>query len=392
MNLEEICRVYGKQLPDAVPDHFKKMMNLVVPHVSGSAVPWDKVLPKNVYAQIEAHEQAETKRILDEIGPDMDYYKSIYTKTKSVFDHLQPAKVNFVKHKMYSIQEDASAHLSNWNADKYGFLPVPKYVLDETVTGRMKIKSGPNILLLPKKYRDILTSRFGSNGSIWYLDFTSLEPRVALSVKSYIDNHSLIGSVPLIKLLDLRTDDPLPKDVYSLALKTLKLSSEVSRDDIKQIVLSQLYGQSKSHTIEALEKHKVRDPEEVVDMVNDFFGIDALRQFVVQGFLKTDSRHLRTFYGRHLTPEDGKPHALLNYYVQSTAVDVALLGFAKILDRLAQIPDSLKVLVPIFLLHDALILDVHKDVEHLIPKLCTLGSKDIPGFGNQIFYMSGNKL
>jgi hypothetical protein len=149
---------------------------------------------------------------------------------------------------MYSMEEDASAHLTNWNADKYGFLPVPKYVLDETVTGRMKIKSGPNILLLPKKYRDILTSRFGSNGSIWYLDFTSLEPRVALSVKSYIGNHSLIGSVPLIQLLDLRTDDPLPKDVYSLALKTLKLSSEVSRDDIKQIVLSQLYGQSKSKT------------------------------------------------------------------------------------------------------------------------------------------------
>jgi len=241
----------------------------------------------------------------------------------------------------------------------------------------MKIKSGPNILLLPKKLRDIVTSRFGKNGNIWYLDYVSLEPRVALAIK---------------QILMASEKTPLPMDIYALALKTLKLSNEISRETIKQIVLSQLYGQSKSTIIETLEKYNVRDPDEVVEMVNDFFGIDTLRQFILQGYQKTSGTFLRTFYGRHLTPEDGKPHALLNYYVQSTAVDIALLGFAKILEKLSETKKAFDIIVPIFILHDALILDVHKDVEHLIPKLCILNSVGVKEIQEQTFWMTGKKL
>lgn len=391
MNHNDIFKVYGKHLPDTIPEHYKKMMRTVLPHTSGS-LPWESILPTDIYRQAKTQHDNQVSGALEEIGTDIDYYKEIYSKTNSVFDYLQPAKINFVKHKMHSVNPENRQHLLNWTPDKYGFLPVPTYSLNESVTGRMKIKSGPNILLLPKKFRDIITSRFGEKGSIWYLDFTSLEPRVALSLKSYILNSLLIGYPPLMEILKYEITEPVPKDVYSYALKTLKMSKDISRDNIKQIVLSQLYGQSKSLTVEALEKHNIRDPDEVVEMVNDFFGIDDLRQFVSQGYVKTDCRHLRTFYCRHLTPEDGKPHALLNYYIQSTAVDVALLGFKKILEKLASIPNSLEVIAPIFLLHDALILDVHNDVEHLIPKLCSLGSKDIPGFANQVFWMSGNKL
>lgn len=355
-------------------------------------MPWHNVMPLDSFQTAKQAQDQRLKNILGEIGGDIDYYNLIYSRTKTVFDYLKPAKIDFVRHKVHCLHEENKTHLKSWTADKYGYLPVPEYSLCESVTGRMKIKSGPNILLLPKKFRDIIVSRFGKDGAIWYLDFTSLEPRVALSVKSYISSGLLIGSVPHIKLLDFTNSEPLPKDIYSLALKTLKLSAEVSRETIKQIVLSQLYGQAKSLTIETLEKHNVRDPDEVVEMVNDFFGIDTLRQFILQGYQKTSGAFLRTFYGRHLTPEDGKPHALLNYYVQSTAVDVALLGFQKILQKLSETPGAFQVIVPIFLLHDALILDVHKDVEHLIPKLCTLGAKDIPGFKNQIFWMSGNKL
>jgi len=391
-DIEEICKVYGKTFPVLAPSHFQKMMSQVVPHSSGNVVPWHNVMPLSAYQVAKETQELFLTKIMGEINIDIDYYNLVYSKTRTIFNYLKPAKIDFVKHKVHCLHQENKSHLTNWTADKYGYLPVPEYSLCESVTGRMKIKSGPNILLLPKKFRDIIVSRFGKEGSIWYLDFTSLEPRVALSVKSYISSGLLIGSVPHIKLLDLTSPEPLPKDIYSLALKTLKLSTEVSRETIKQIVLSQLYGQAKSLTIETLEKYNVRGPDEVVDMVNDFFGIDTLRQFILQGYQKTSGTFLRTFYGRHLTPEDGKPHALLNYYVQSTAVDVALLGFQKILQKLSETPGAFEVIVPIFLLHDGLILDVHKDVEHLIPKLCSLGAKDIPGFKNQIFWMSGNKL
>lgn len=388
--MPEICKVYGKTLPVLAPENHLKMMRQVVPHADD--LPWQSIMTSDHFRQAKAKHDLETQNILTQIGPDIDYFNNVYAETQSVFDYLQPAKIDFVKYKMHCMSEENTTSLAGWEADKYGYLPVPEYSLAESVTGRMKIKSGPNILLLPKKYRDIIVSRHGKNGAIWYLDFTSLEPRVALSLKSYISSGVLIGSVPHINLLDLSVTETIPKDVYSLALKTLKLSTEVSRETIKQIVLTQLYGQAKSITIETLEKHNVRDPDEVVDMVNDFFGIDDLRQFVQHSFLQTPGGFLRTFYGRHLSPEDGKPHALLNYYIQSAAVDVALMGFLKILRKLASVPNSLQVIAPIFVLHDALILDVHNDVEHLIPKLCTLGSKNILGFNNQIFWMSGNKL
>lgn len=388
---DDIFKVYGKHLHDPVPEKYKRAMQAVLPHTSGS-VPWNLAMPSEAFKAVEKSNNQQISLAYEEIGTDLDYYKEIYSKTNSVFGYLHQAKVNFVKHKIYSLTPDGQNALSSWKPDKYGYVPVPKYVLNESVTGRMKIKSGPNILLLPKKFRDILVSRWGNEGSIWYLDFTSLEPRVALSLKSYISSNSLIGCVPLMDILNFSIEEPLPKDVYSLALKKLKLSTEVSREDIKQIVLSQLYGQSKSLTIEALEKHKVRDPDEVVEMVNDFFGIDDLRQYVTQEYLKTGSRYLTTFYRRHLTPEDGNTHALLNYYIQSTAVDVALLGFQRILDKLASVPNSSSLIAPLYLLHDGLILDVKNVAEHLIPKLCSLGSQDIPGFRKQTFWMSGNKL
>lgn len=385
-------KVYGKPYPNMIPNNYQKMMAQVLPASELNTVPWDKVIPAEKFEQLKLEHEAKINSTLNQIGPDIEYYQNIYSKTKSVFEFLQPAKVDIVKYKLHNLNDENVLFLQNWKYDSKGYLPVPEYSLCDTVTGRMKIKTGPNILLLPKKLRNIITSRFGKKGSIWYLDYTSLEPRVALSVKSYISSSVLIGSLPHMKLLDLQISEPMPKDVYSLALKTLKLSTEIDRDTIKQIVLSQIYGQSKSHTIETLEKYKVRDPDEVVEMVNEFFGIDNLRQFILEGFQNNPGSFLRTFYGRHLTPEDGKPHALLNYYIQSTAVDVALLGFEKILRYLEGVPDSLSLFVPIFFLHDAMILDVHQDVEHLIPKLCNLGSKDIPGFKNQMFWMTGNKL
>lgn len=391
MDFDEICKVYGKPIPKLVPANYEKMMGQLVQHKNLPKVPWQYVMPEDKYRIACDKKQNEEDEILMQIGQDIDYLTEIYTKTKSVFDSLQPAKVDPVRYKLYSLNDEYKTFLDSFKPDKYGFLPVPKYSICDTVTGRQKVTEGPNMLLLPKKLRNVIQSRFGKDGSIWYIDYTSLEPRVALSVKSYVCNGVLIGDLPLAKLLEIPAEkmDPQPQDIYSHALKTLRLSTEINRDNLKQIVLPQLYGQAKSATIDAIEAQGVRDPDEVVDMVNDYFGIDALREHVLQQFTQG---LLRTFYRRHLAPDDSKPHALLNYFVQSTAVDVALLGFWKIITKLLSIPDAFKVIIPIFVLHDALILDVHKDAEHLIQKLCTLGSKDIPGFAGQRFWLSGSKM
>ena len=46
----------------------------------------------------------------------------------------------------------------------------------------------------------------------------------------------------------------------------------------------------------------------------------------------------------------------MNNYIQSTAVDVALSYFSELCDKI-----NLDLCKPIFIIHDALILDVHKD-------------------------------
>lgn len=393
MEFEEICKIYGKTIPRLVPVEYERMMSQIVPQRFMDRIPWKHVMPDDKYRTALTAQQAEQDKILLDIGQDIDYLE-IYSKTKSVFNYLQPAKVDMIRHKLYSLSDDSKQYVEMFKPDKLGYLSVPKYSLCDTVTGRMKVAEGPNVLLLPRKMRDLIQSRFGKDGSIWYLDYTSLEPRVVLSVKDYVSNDVLIGDLPLSNLLEIPHEKiaPLPQDIYAYSLKKMKLSAEINRDTLKQIVLPQLYGQAKSVTIDALDAQGVREPDEVVDMVNEFFGIDFMRQYVFQEFSKTGYRHLRTFYHRHVVPSESMAHALLNYYVQASAVDVALLGFEKICRKLAETPAANKVIIPIFVLHDALILDVHNSVEHLIPKLCMLGSKDIPGFAGQRFWMSGSKL
>lgn len=389
LDLKEICGVYGKKFPGLISEPQLKMMAQVMPNILPKNIPWDNVLTREQFSGAIKKQDESFKSIIDVIGPDICYYDQIYSRTKTVFDYLVPAKINVVKYKLYSMEKENVASLIGWKPNQQGFVDVPEYTLCESVTGRMKIKSGPNILLIQKKLRDIITSRFGRDGSIWYLDYSSLEPRVALSVMRQ-SSLNWLSSTPL-PVVELNTD-PLPIDIYTYALKKLRVSREVPREAIKQVVLSQLYGQAKSTTIETLEKYGVKRADEIVEMINEFFGIDHLRQVILQSFQETQGGFLRTYYRRHLTPEESKPHALLNYFIQSTAVDVALMGFEQILRRLKDIPDSNKIIAPIYLLHDALILDVHKSVEHLVPRLCNVGSKGIPGFETQVFHLTGNKL
>ena len=75
---------------------------------------------------------------------------------------------------------------------------------------------------------------------------------------------------------------------------------------------------------------------------------------------------------------------LINYFVQSTAVDVALYGFTALVKALKH----LKRAHPIFILHDALILDVHRSHEEEINAICEPGILSIPKFENSKFPIS----
>jgi hypothetical protein len=77
-----------------------------------------------------------------------------------------------------------------------------------------------------------------------------------------------------------------------------------------------------------------------------------------------------------LTIEGDKvDHLLVNSYAQSTGVDVSLLGFKSIVDSLGS--DGIR---PLFVLHDALILDVRGDRFEDVQKITSV---EIPSFSTK---------
>jgi len=211
-----------------------------------------------------------------------------------------------------------------------------------------------------------LTSRF-DKGSIWQLDYASLEPRILLAVNGTVD---------------------IPKDIYESVLEEFELSN-VPRSAIKQAIISRLYG-AKDYTIEKQLKHVVDYPADIISLVDDHFGIEALKQKLSLEFSINDGRPINNFYGRRIACEDTPLYVLLNYFIQSTGVDVCLFGFNKISSKIKQAEIQNKI-VPLFILHDALFLDVHPEYEYLLPKLCRLGSTKLPGFEDVDFHLTATK-
>lgn len=116
--------------------------------------------------------------------------------------------------------------------------------------------------------------------------------------------------------------------------------------------------------------------------------LESLRSKLYEQWKETGYKFVTNFYGRRVKTETA--HTLVNHYVQSTAVDVAMLGFLNILDYVAEIGKEDEI-VPMFILHDALVLDIHENSFSMINGLCKLGSMDIRNLETTTFYMSVDK-
>ncbi len=64
-------------------------------------------------------------------------------------------------------------------------------------------------------------------------------------------------------------------------------------------------------------------------------------------------------FGRNITLRD--KNNMLNYFLQSSAVDIAMLGFSQIIDKAQDLGA-----VPIYVIHDALLLDCPQESVQLI--------------------------
>jgi len=199
-----------------------------------------------------------------------------------------------------------------------------------TVTGRLTVKRGPMILTLSKKYRNLLTSSY-KGGKVVQLDFVSLEPRVAKMVS---------GSCSV-------------EDLY-VDISEKLFSGSLSRDATKLAVLCALYGASPRRLQNMLGTD--HNASSVILEIRRYFKSSELEDKLIESFRVNG--HVTNFFGRKLTPEKPDTNILFSHYIQSTAADVALLGFQDFIRHIQSLGLNAK---PIFVIHDALVIDVAKE-------------------------------
>lgn len=387
---EDIVEIYKLKVPSQFPPSIKyrKMYGNLLDDDTNTSLPWNLCLPNDVFKKELTTYIHSIKAELESVE-SLQYYFDVYQKHNIVFESLQPAKIHrqsFLK-ALLSPETPNRDILNGFTPDesRNDYIKAPiKYLRNSTTTGRLKVAEGsPNILTISKELRNqiLSESRFGSNGKIYYLDFKSLEPRVLLSILS---SPLYVTKVPLLL-------SPTCDDIYNEVIDKLGIVG-VTRKTAKLAILMAMYGAGKEAIIEKLREQEKIEDKKIAEKISSFV-LEAFQIDFIKDNLCVPNKHkiMYNFYGRPILVDGVDEYKFLNYFIQSTAVEVALFGFANIIKKLIQ-TNTMDKIVPIFVLHDALLIDAHNDYEHVLSKLASFGGKNIQGLEHIEFPIEVSKL
>jgi hypothetical protein len=321
---DTVIRLNGHLQTCSPPSKYVRAMETLAPKVEN--IPWQSVMPSSSYREYFNSIISSTRH---NESLSSEYYETTWVSGNKLLNSLRPAKVDGpAVEKIISDSVHAAATASSFRPRSGGYAQPVIYDRFGTVTGRLTVESGPNILLLKKELRSIIKPST-PGGSIISIDFSSLEARILL----YESGGSCEG-----------------EDLYSSI--SAKLGG-IPRAAVKAAVLAELYGSSRNSlaltlgmTNEALSNF-IRKVGEVIDTRKLLARLKS--QFSKEGVITNK-------YGRRIEVSRPQDNIFINYYAQSTGVDVSLTGFNKVLGDLGT--DGIR---PLFILHDALILDVRQD-------------------------------
>lgn len=281
---------------------------------------WHRILQKSSFGD---HLREQVKSVIDFIrSEENSYFTGTYQLQQAVIDSLFPSRVR-----------DNSLSDQGFVPDAEGFVCVPDYDNVHSATGRMSVKSGPRILTLPKDMRSSIRSRW-DDGCLLEVDFNSLEVRVL----GWITGNELGAG-----------------DVYE-KIGSIAGFTNTSRLIVKEATLSAIYGMSRRNF--ALRYQDTPDAVEIYDAIKETMRVRDLDERL---------RSMKKFanaFGRPL----GSTDARISHYVQSSAVDVVCDGFLGLIKQLDR-----NFCVPVFLIHDALVLDVKQRYIAEVESLCKSG-------------------
>jgi hypothetical protein len=307
-------------------------------------IPWSKAMPRKAWEAYARKLCGALRASLKEVGSD--YHKDVYSPSQRILEALRPACINASRWAEYVDDETNKSNMQALMSFNPASIVDGHQEADSieysrlTTTGRLKVDEGPEILRLKKSYRNVIESRY-DDGQIVSLDYVSLEPRLSLQ---------LAGK-------------PVPDDVYQDIMENV-LDGKLERKRAKLLVLSVLYGAGTKKIQETLDIDVVTISSYIM-LIKKYFGVKDITKMLVAE--QIEHGFIRNFYGKVIRLANPVAHKLYNAYVQSTAVDVALLGFSNL--------DFGDDAVPLYVIHDALIADYKKGAV-----IDTAPAESVPGF------------
>lgn len=306
--------------------------------------------PEDFKAKLKSAHDFCSKVFSSFVRPD---YADRHIRNLKFLNSMRSAKIDSSALESCEEIKNRNAHES-FSSDAEGFMDPVRYSLTNSITGRTSVISGPQILTTAKVVRSFLRSRY-SDGAIVEIDFSSLEPRVALAIAG------------------VQVDS---RDVYDQVNAEI-LGGQLTRESAKLAILSAMYGASERSLAESLPENI--KPRKVIESIRSKIGFDqAVKK--VKSDMETSGRTTNYFGRPIISPPDRnvRDAVLFNWLIQSSAVDVALQGFRDLATRLKSLNVEFS---PIFVIHDALILDTKRCHLDLIKTQCASGC-EIEGLAN----------
>ena len=317
----QFLKVVSGQHFSLVPKRYGRLSE----HFVSSSFAAPLLMPR---ARLKSNLQEAERLLASSLVTDEDrHYLTNWCRVQDFLDAMQPAMVDAVALRTLVTERDAegSKTLLSFLPDRSGFAARVRYSTCDTVTGRAKVVCGPQVLTAHHGVRKCLRSSF-NGGAVLAIDFTSVEPRVALTVAG----------------------QSASEDVYSEVLEEFP---EMSRPTAKLVTLAALYGGRETRLTGIVGD--LGQARKAMSFVRAHFRVEELERRLAD---QAANSIVRNVLGRPLREATKNPRIRTNHFLQSSAAELAALLFAELCDKF---PEGLR---PLFVIHDALLVDVGPQV------------------------------
>jgi len=339
-DIREAMSCIGIEIPNFLSTPHTKAFKYLGANIE--KIPWSMCMKKSKYKEI-------IKNIVDQLWMNINdesnsYYITTHRRNRKLIQGLVSPYIDMHEVKRISLENinensnlNSNLQIKKFISNGTNVANKSTYSLSSSVTGRMTISSGPNILTLKKENRSIIKSRY-NDGSILEIDIKSAEPRVALS---------LIGK-------------SVSGDIYSEIMNSIGV--KISREAAKIATLSAIYGAS-HHSLKSRLPDSANS-RHVLDSVKNYFRVSDLEKVIHEQ--KKDFGYISNTHGRKIFSSEPS----VNHLIQSSTVDVSF----DIFENLFAYLDSQEIdYKPLYFIHDAVIIDVRGSDKMRAIKACSDG-------------------